>query len=45
MIKVGHISFKISLYEYDCIITSIRKNGIFTPEAIRKELERRILND
>ena len=29
MIKVGHISFKISLYEYDCIITSIRKNGIF----------------
>jgi ParB-like chromosome segregation protein Spo0J len=45
MIKVGHISFKISLYEYDCIITSIRKDGIFTPEAIRKELERRILND
>lgn len=45
MIKVGHISFKISLYEYDCIITSIRKNGIFTPKAIRKELERRILND
>ena len=45
LIKVGHISFKISLYEYDCIITSIRKDGIFTPEAIRKELERRILND
>ena len=45
MIKVGHISFKISLFEYDAIITSIRKDGIFTPEAIRKELERRILND
>ena len=45
IIKVGHISFKISLFEYDAIITSIRKDGIFTPEAIRKELERRILND
>ncbi len=45
LIKVGHISFKISLLEYDSIITSIRKDGKFTPEAIRQELERRILND
>ncbi len=43
-IKIGVYRFSVKASDYYALIDGIRDNGIFEPEEIRKELQRRILN-
>lgn len=45
VIKIGGYSFTVKAPEYYALLEDIRDNGIFEPDEIKEELQRRILSD